>query len=221
MKQEDTKCKVKSIFFRVSAPILTPPPQHHALPPALRCESLIGSTITYVDVLLLPLLFIFSFESKPLLFLSHSVLFLPLALSFIPPSLFLMVCHCANEEEQEEKGEMNLGHRRPCISSLHSATIKRKLICGLLALLFPLALSRSRWMDGWMDGRTHNRVGPKKPVSPPPGPSIHQTKQQVCPRRGSRPCTVPFLQSFVNFKTLPKCFKIQLRTSSLHQLTVS
>lgn len=69
-------------------------------------------------------------------------------------SLFLMLCHYANEEEQKEKGEMNLGHRRPCISSPHSATIKRKLIWGLLALPFPLAPSP----DGWTGTHTQSRV---------------------------------------------------------------
>lgn len=80
------------------------------------------------------------------------------------------------------------------------------------------------WTDGRTDAHTHNRVGPKKKktVYPPPGPSIRRTKQQVLPRRGWRPCTTAlFLQSFVSFKTLSKCFKIQLRTSSPHQLTIS
>lgn len=57
---------------------------------------------------------------------------------------------------------MNLGHRRPCISSLHSATIKRKLICGSPALAFPLASSPDRRAD------TLSRVSPWKQCSPTP-----------------------------------------------------
>lgn len=188
------------------------------LPPTLRCESLIGPTVTHGHFLLLPLLFIYSFESKPLLFPSHSILFLPPALSFTPPSLFLMVCHCANEEEQEEKGEMNLGHRRPCISSLgHNKT---EIDLWFASCAVPL---RSRWMGEWTDGqtRTHSQQSwskkkKNKTVYPPPGPSIRRTKQQVRPRRGSPPshfCS--------QLQTLPKCLKIQLRALPLHQLTVS
>jgi len=65
---------------------------------------------------------------------------LPLSLypfSFCHPlSLFrlsllpMMRCHPANEEERREKGGTNLGHGRPRISSLPSATVKRKWICG-------------------------------------------------------------------------------------------
>lgn len=43
--------------------------------------------------------------------------FHPLTLFHLP--LFLMPCHSAREEKGE-KGEMNLGHKRPCISSCHS-----------------------------------------------------------------------------------------------------
>lgn len=117
-----------------------------------------GLTVTSVHFFTTATVFHFQLRVK-----AHS---LPLSLSplfssrpLFYPSLFLMMCHCANEEEQEEKGEMHLGHRRPCISSLHSATKKRKLICGLLALPFPLALSRCRRtagrMDEWTDGYAH------------------------------------------------------------------
>lgn len=133
-------------------------PHHHVLPQALRCESLIGPTVTYAHFLLLPLLFIYSFESKPLLLPSHSILFLPLALSFIPPSLPHSFWWCATVPMRRSRRRKKKwiwvtgGH-----ASQVSATIKRKLICGLLAVLSPLALSKSRWMDGWMDGRTHSQ----------------------------------------------------------------
>lgn len=97
-------------------------------------------------------------------FNAFSFAFLPHPFSFCFPlplfhlSLLLMLCHCANEEEQKEKGGMNLGHRRPCISSLHSATIKRKLICGSPAFPFPLASSP--------DGHTHTHTCAQGWVSP-------------------------------------------------------
>lgn len=117
-------------------------------------------------------------------FKAFSLVFLPHPFSFCFPlplfhlSLLLMLCHCANEEEQKEKGGMNLGHRRPCISSLHSATIKRKLICGSPAFPFPLASSP--------DGDTHAHTCPHtaesvhgNSVHPPLGSIILFPKQQV------------------------------------------
>lgn len=103
-------------------------------------------------------------------------------------SLFLMLCHYANEEEQKEKGEMNLGHRRPCISSPHSATIKRKLIWGSLALPFPLAPSP----DGWTDTHTQRAESVHEFIQLLASTSF-LTKQQVHPRTGSLPWTTTTL----------------------------
>lgn len=59
-----------------------------------------------------------------------------------PPFIWpgLMLCHCANEEEHEKNGGMNLGHKGPCISSLHSATIRKEIDLWLTLLFFPSCL---------------------------------------------------------------------------------
>lgn len=103
----------------------------------------------------------------------------PLALFHLP--LFLMPRHSASEEK-EEKGEMNLGHKRPCISSRHSCRNtfkinkrKRKFICGPRALLLP-SVSRP---GGGTDRQTKWRTLPeqvsqsiKAVFVQPPGPCI-------------------------------------------------
>lgn len=130
-------------------------------PPALRCESLIGPTITYGHFLLLTLLFIFSYESKPLLYPSHSVLFLPLALSFIPPSLPLSdgvpLCQWggAGGERRNESGSQEAMHLKSPLG--HNKT---EIDLWFASSAVPLS-SEQKQMDGWVngptDGRTHSQ----------------------------------------------------------------
>lgn len=73
--------------------------------------------------------------------------------------------------------KMNLGHRRPCISSLLSATIKRKLICGLPGL--PLPLQSPIWTHTQTQTHTQLSQSAEKGVHPPFGSTIRFPKQQV------------------------------------------
>ena len=122
----------------------------------LRCNTQIVLT-TYNGLLFFPTSSLFHYQLR---FNTLSLTFLPHPFSFCFPlslfhlSLLLMLCHCANEEEQKEKGGMNLGHRRPCISSLHSATIKKEIDLWLACFPIPFSL-KPRWTHIHTHTRTH------------------------------------------------------------------
>lgn len=138
---------------------------------------------------------------------------------------------CANKEEQKEKEEMHLGHRRPCISSLHSATIKRKLICGSPALPFPLAPSPDRRSQKLTDAHTHTHTLGNS-VHLPFGAIIFSPKLQVHPHRAHSAAScrhtiyttttnTPFSRVYVRLfnlflKTLQSYKSILLETLNYH-----